>query len=141
MLYDHYQPQFRRLCGHARTFADIADKTIFRRITELTTPSQYEALQAQLLQLCQGLEATVDLFHYQQAYGPPHSCVRDLYTDAAARLTNLAILQPAPQPPAPKQQLISKDGVVIELEDMTQTSAKNTYLGTDDTSSDKGSNS
>jgi hypothetical protein len=135
MLYNHYQPQFRQLCGHSRTFADIADKTIFARITDLTTPSQFEALQGQLLQLCLRLEATVDMFHYQQAYGPPHSCVRDLYTDAAARLTNLAILQQAPQPAPPKQQLITSEGAVIDLEERVQTSDEETDTGTEDSSS------
>ena len=139
MLYDRYQPQFRQLCGHARTFADITDRTIFARITDLTTPGQFEALQAQLLQLCLRLEATVDMFHYQQPYGPPHSCVRDLYTDAAARLTNLAILQQAPQQPAPKQQLITSEGTVIDLEDRVQTSSNETDTGTEDDASGGGS--
>jgi hypothetical protein len=79
------------------------------------------------------------MFHYQQAYGPPHSCVRDLYTDAAARLTNLAILQQAPQQPPLKQQLITSEGTVIDLEDRVQTSSNETDTGIEDDASAGGS--
>jgi hypothetical protein len=39
--------------------------------------------------------------------------------------------QPAP-PPAPTQQLITRDGIVKDLEKKIQTSTEETVLGTDD---------
>jgi hypothetical protein len=134
MLYNHYQPQFRHLCGHARTFADIADKTIFSQITEFTTPAQFNLALQNLRALCQRLEAQVDIFHYGQAYGTSHSCVIDIYTDAEFRLKNLAIMHQKVQPPAPIQQLITSEGTVIDLEDRVQTSDEATDTGTADSS-------
>ena len=82
MLYDRYQPQFRQLCSHARTFADIGDKTIFSQISEFTTPAQFDLALQNLRALAERLEAQIDLFHYPQASGSPHSCVCDLLNDA-----------------------------------------------------------
>ena len=140
MLYDHYKPQFRQLCSYARTFADIADRSIFSQVTEFTTPAQFEAAQQSLLQLCQRLEANVDLFHYPQAYGSPHSCVRDIYTDAAFRLKNLAIMHQKPEQPAASQQLISREGAVIDLEEQVETSSQETDVGKDDSPFDNWNN-
>jgi hypothetical protein len=42
----------------------------------------------------------------------------------------LAVLQPAPQAPAPKQQLLTIEGVVVEIEEHFRTSATETDLGT-----------
>jgi hypothetical protein len=79
----------------------------------------------------------MDWTHYPAATGT-HSCVRDIYTDAAFRLKNLALMQPAPQPPPPAQQLITREDIVIDLEERIHTSAEDTYLGTDDNLPDNG---
>jgi hypothetical protein len=134
MLYNRYEPQFRQLCGHARTFADIVDKTIFSQISEFTTPDQFDLALQNLRALAKRLEAEIDLFHYPQAYGSPHSCVRDLLNDSEFRLMNLAVMQQKVQPPAPTQQLITSEGAVIDLEDRVQTSGEETDTGTEDSS-------
>jgi hypothetical protein len=118
------------LCSPARSFAQIAAQSIFAKITDRTTPEQYQAAQESLRQLCQRYEATLDLFHYPAAYSSPHWCVRDVYTDAAYRLQNLSIMQPVPEPPAPKQQVITVEGVVIDIEETLSTSTTETDLGT-----------
>jgi hypothetical protein len=134
MLYNRYEEQYRRLCSYARTFADIADKTIFSQISEFTTPDQFDLALQNLRALCQRLEAQVDLFHYGQAYGTSHSCVIDIYTDAEFRLKNLAIMHQKVEQQPPKQQLITNEGAVIDLEDRVQTSTEETDTGTADSS-------
>jgi hypothetical protein len=63
-----------------------------------------------------------------------------VYLDAAARLTTLAAMWPAPPPeqPAAPKQLLTVEGVVIELEETIRTSREETYLGTDDPQADTG---
>jgi hypothetical protein len=63
--------------------------------------------------------------------------VKDIYIHASAILKNRAILQQAPPPP-PTQQLISREGAVIDLEEHVKTSNEETYLGTDDTAPTNG---
>jgi hypothetical protein len=133
-LYNRYEEQYRRLCSYARTFAQIADQSIFSQISEHTTPAQFDLALQNLKALCERLEAQVDLFHYPAAYGQPHSCVRDLYLHAAAHLENLAIMHVPVQPPPPKQQLITREGAVIDLEEHVQTSSEETDMGTEDSS-------
>jgi hypothetical protein len=135
--YDESRSQRRQLCSFAYTFAQIADQSIFSHITDRTTPEQLQAAQQSLRELCARLESQMDWSHYPAAYGTPHSCVRDVYTDAEFRLTNLRIMrQQAPEPA--KQQLITREGIVIDLEERIHTSAEDTYLGTDDNLPDNG---
>ena len=129
MWYNENSEQ-RQLCRDAFTFAQIVEQTIFAQITDYTTPEQYKQAQDSLRQLCRDLEARVDWDHYASSFGPIHSCVRDVYDDAAARLRNLAIMQPAPAPPPP--QLISREGIIIDREEKIQTSTVETELGTEE---------
>jgi hypothetical protein len=136
----YYQPPtnsaYPTLCSHARTFAHVADQSIFSKITDQTTPEQFEAAQYSLLNLCQRLEANLDMFHYPSAVGT-HQCVRDVYTEAAYHLKHLAIMQPEPLPaPPPRQQVITIEGIVVDLEEELRTSREETYLGMDDTDPD-----
>jgi hypothetical protein len=135
--YDERRSQQRNLCSFAFTFAQIAEQSIFARITDRTTPDQFMVAQQNLLALCQRLESQMDIFHYPASTGM-HHCVQDIYTDAAFRLENLAIMQ-EPAPPAPTQQLITSEGTVIDLEDRVQTSSKETDTGTEDDASAGGS--
>jgi hypothetical protein len=130
MWYDETSSQQRHLCSAAFTFAQIVEQTIFARISDFTTPEQYKLAQQSLSQLCRELEARVDWDHYGSSFGPIHSCVRDVYDDAAARLQNLAIMQPAPVPPTP--QLISREGIVIDREEKIESSTEETDLGIDE---------
>jgi hypothetical protein len=139
MLYNQYRHLSRQLCGHARTFVDIADRSVFSQITEFTTPAQFDLALQNLKALAERLEAQVDLFHYGQAHGTLHSCVRDIYDDAEFRLKNLAIMHQKIQEPPPKQQLITTEGTVIDLEDRVQTSSTETDTGTEDDASHGGS--
>jgi hypothetical protein len=120
----------RTLCRDSYTVAKLIEQTIFAKITPDTTPDQFTAAQQSLLQLCQRFEHTPDFFHYAAISGS-HQCVRDVYEDARARLENLAIMQPKPQPPS-VQQGITRDGIVINLEERAQTSETETDVGIED---------
>jgi hypothetical protein len=123
-----YTAGSRSPCPHARTFIQIAEQTIFSKITEHTRPDQFSAAEEILLQLCQRLEAQVDMFHYPAATGN-HWCVRDVYDHAVLALAGLAAMHQQAVPEPPRQQLITRTGVVIDLEDTIQTSTEETDLG------------
>jgi hypothetical protein len=130
-----YTSGSRPPCPHARTFIQIAEQTIFSKITEHTRPDQFTTAQEILLQLCQRLEAQVDMFHYPAATGD-HWCVRDVYEHAVLALAGLAALHQQAVPDPPKQQLITREGIIIDLEEKIQTNRTETHLGTDDTQPD-----
>ncbi len=121
----------RPTCPHARTFIQIAEQTIFNKITPVTTAEQYAAAAEILRQLRDRLEAQVDMFHYPAATGD-HWCVRDVYDHAVLALAGLAAMHQQAVPEPPKQQLITRDGIVMDLEDKIQTNRAETHLGTDD---------
>jgi hypothetical protein len=116
--YNERTSQQRHLCSAAFTFAQIVENTIFAQLTDRTTPEQFKLAQESLRQLCRELAARVDWDHYASSFGPIHSCVRDVCDDAAARLRNLAIMQPPPAP-APAQ-LISREGIIIAREEKSK---------------------
>jgi hypothetical protein len=123
-------------CPHGRTLMQIAEQTIFNKITPATTAEQYAAAEEILRQLRDRLEAQVDMFHYPAATGD-HWCVRDVYDHAGLALTGLAAMHQQAVAPPPRQQLISKSGAVIDLEDAIQTSTAETDLGVDDPQPDR----
>ncbi len=123
-----YTAGSRSTCPHARTFIQIAEQTIFSKITEHTRPDQFTTAEEILQQLCQRLEGQVDMFHYPAATGD-HWCVRDVYEHAVLALAGLAAMHQQAVAQPPKQQLISRKGVVIDLEDTIQTSTDDTELG------------
>ena len=128
-----YTAASRPPCPHARTFIQIAEQTIFNNITPATTPDQFSAAEEILRQLCHRLEAQVDMFHYPAVTGD-HWCVRDVYDHAVLALAGLAAMhQQEVAPPPPRQQLITREGIVIDLEEKIQTNRAETHLGTDDT--------
>jgi hypothetical protein len=127
-----YTSGSRSTCPHARTFIQIAEQTIFNKITPATTPDQFTAAAEILRQLRDRLEAQVDMFHYPAASGD-HWCVRDVYEHAVLALTGLTAMHQQEVAQPPKQQLISRSGVVIDLEDTIQTNATETELGNTDT--------
>ena len=126
-----YTSGSRPTCPHARTYIQIAEQVIFSKITEHTRPDQFTTAEEILQQLCHRLEAQVDMFHYPAATGD-HWCVRDVYDHAVLALAGLAAMHQQVVPEPPRQQLISKTGVVIDLEDTIQTSTDDTDLGIDD---------
>jgi hypothetical protein len=119
-------------CPHARTFNQISELTIFAKITPATTADQFAAAAEILRQLRDRLEAQIDMFHYPAATGD-HWCVRDVYEHAVLALTGLAAMHQQEGAQPPRQQLISRSGVVIDLEDTIQTNATETELGNTDT--------
>jgi hypothetical protein len=131
-----YTSGSRSTCPHARTFIQIAEQTIFNKITPATTPDQFTAAAEILRQVRDRLEAQVDIFHYPAASGD-HWCVRDVYEHATLALTGIAAMHQQAVPEPAKQQLISKSGVVIDLEDEIQTNAAETELGVDDPPPDR----
>jgi hypothetical protein len=128
-----YTAGSRPTCPHARTFIQIAEQTIFNKITAATTSDKFSTAENILLQLCHRLEAQVDMFHYPAASGD-HWCVRDVYDHAVLALAGLAAMHQQEVPEPPRQQLISKTGVVIDLEDTIQTSTEDTELGIEEDS-------
>ena len=132
--YNEKRSQQRDLCSFAFTYAQIIEQTIFARINDRTTPQQYEAALQSLGELCQRFERQMDWSHYPVSYGM-HSCIRDVYTDAEFRLKNMAIMhQQAPLPAA--QQVVTVEGVVLDVEERVQTSTVQTGLGAEDSSPD-----
>jgi hypothetical protein len=127
--YDERRSQQRNLCSFAFTYAQIIEQTIFANITNRTTPQQFEAALQSLDELCRRFERQMDWSHYPASHGM-HSCLRDVLTDAEFRLKNLAIMQQAP--PAPSQQLISREGIIIDVEESISTSSVETELGAED---------
>jgi hypothetical protein len=123
-----YTAGTRPTCPHARSFLQIAEQTIFNKITPATTAEQYAAAAEILRQLRDRLEAQVDMFHYPAATGD-YWCVRDIYEHAVLALAGLASMHQQAVPQPPRQQLITKTGVVIDLEDAMQTSTEATDLG------------
>jgi hypothetical protein len=130
MYYDRVVDRPR--CPFARTFLQIAEQTIFAHVTDRTTPDMYEAALQSLLELCHRLESQVGLFHFPSAVGI-HVCVQDAYLEAAFRLKNLAIMQQPPlsEPAQPTQQVITREGIVRDVEEKIQTSTEETDLGRD----------
>jgi hypothetical protein len=131
-----YTSGSRPTCPHARTFIQIAEQTIFSKITEHTRPDQFTTAEEILLTLCHRLEAQIDLFHYPAATGD-HWCVRDVYDHAVLALAGLAAMHQQAVPQPPRQQLITRKGVVIDLEDTIQTSTDDTELGIEGTSPER----
>ncbi len=127
-----YSAGSRQPCPHARTFMQIAEQTVFSKITEHTRSDHFTAAEEILQQLCHRLEAQVDMFHYPAATGD-HWCVRDVYDHAMFALKGLAAMHQQAVPELPRQQLISRKGVVIDLEDAIQTSTDDTELGIEGT--------
>jgi hypothetical protein len=136
--YDEKRYQQRNLCGFAFTYAQIIEQTIFARINDRTTPQQYEAALQSLEALCQRFERQMDWSHYPASHGL-HSCIRDVLTDAEFRLKNLLIMHQPPPPPA-SQQLITREGIIIDVEEAIQSSIEETDLGTDDSPFNNGNN-
>ena len=130
-----YTSGSRPTCPHARTFIQIAEQTIFSKITEHTRPDQFTVGEEILQQLCHRLEAQVDMFNYPAATGD-HWCVRDVYDHAVLALAGLAALHQQAVPDPPKQQLITREGIIIDLEEKIQTNRTETHLGTNDTQPD-----
>ena len=132
--YDERRSQQRNLCSFAFTFAQIIEQTILSRITDRTTPEQLAAALQSLDELCHRFERQMDWSHFPASQGL-HACVRDVYTDAEFRLKNLAIMhQQAPEPA--KQQVVTVEGVVIDVEERFRTSTVETDLGTENTPPD-----
>ncbi len=127
--YDEKRSQQRNLCSFAFTYAQIIEQTIFARINDRTTSQQYEAALQSLGELCRRFERQMDWSHYPASHGM-HSCLRDVLTDAEFRLKNLAIMQSAPPPPP--QQLITREGIIIDVEESVSTSSVETELGAED---------
>jgi hypothetical protein len=130
-----YTAGSRPPCPHARTFIQIAEQTIFSKITEHTTPEQFDAATDILARLCQRLEAQVDMFHYPAATGD-HWCVRDVYDHAVLALAGLAAMHQQPAPEPTNQQVVTVEGVVIDVEERFRTSAVETDIGTENTPPD-----
>jgi hypothetical protein len=121
------------LCTVSDSFYRTVRETIFQQLTKETTAAQWQATQESLTRLRDELQQAIYPMHYGSLVGR-HRCLDHVFREAAARLRSLEIMQPVPQPPPPpSQQLISREGIVIDLEEKIQTNRAETNLGTDDT--------
>jgi hypothetical protein len=121
------------LCELSDTLYRTGRDAIFRQITRDTTPEQFEEAVASLTRHRDELVQSRRPMHYGSLIGR-HRCVEQVFKEAHARLRALQIMQPAPQVPAPPPpQLITREGIVIDLEEKIQTNRAETHLGTDDT--------
>jgi hypothetical protein len=119
------------LCVFSDSFYRTVREAIFQQLTTETTAEQWQAAQESLVRLRDELAQDIYPMHYGGLVGR-HRCVDHLYREAVARLRGLEIMQPAPKsPPPPKQQLITREGIVLDLEEKIQTSTEQTDLGTD----------
>ncbi len=123
------------LCSFSDSFYRTVRETIFQQLTPETTKAQWQAAQESLTRLRDELARNIYPMHYGSLVGT-HRCVNHVFREAQARLRGLEIMQPAPKPPPPKQQLITREGIVIDLEEKIQTNRAETRLGTDDTQPD-----
>jgi hypothetical protein len=124
------------LCTVSDSFYRTERETIFQQLTKDTTPEQWQAALEHLVRLRDELQQAIYPMHYGSLVGR-HRCLDHVFREAVARLRALEIMQPAPQPPPPpSQQVITRDGIVIDLEDKIQTNRAETHLGTDDTQPD-----
>jgi hypothetical protein len=127
-----------RLCQHSRTYIQLIQSSIFAKITDQTTASQYAEAEQALVSLAERLERQVDLFHYGALTGT-HACVRDVYELASSFLTNLRIWQPEPAPleppaPPPNPQPLTDEELMKYMERWIAENAKQTFFG--DTAND-----
>jgi hypothetical protein len=119
------------LCVFSDSFYRTVRETIFQQLTPETTHEQFQAALASITRLRDELAQAVYPMHYGSLLGT-HRCVNHLYREAQARLAGLEIMQPVPKPPPPpKQQLITREGIVMDVEEKIQTSTERTDLGTD----------
>jgi hypothetical protein len=116
------------LCVFSDVFHRTAQDTIFSQLTDDTTPEQFEAAQANLLQMKQELEQDMPPMHYAAQFGS-HLCVAVLYKEAALRLRNLALLHPEPLPPVTSPQPLTPEDIVNNLENDLPPDPDETYLG------------
>jgi hypothetical protein len=116
------------LCVFSDSFYYSARDTIFRQLTPQTTPEQFQAALASLQQLRDELARDIYPMHYGSLVGR-HRCVDHLYREAVARLRNLELLQPAPQPPAPSPPRDTLADVVRDLKETYQPHPETTPLG------------
>jgi hypothetical protein len=114
--------EFIRLsgCFYADSFYRTAIDAIFTKITDATTPKQFQAAQESLKLLWQELEQDMPPMHFASRVGT-HRCVKDMYREASARLRSLAIMQPVPLPPvsepeAPTQTTLTREDVLRGFE-------------------------
>ena len=124
------------LCTISDSFYRTVREAIFQQVTRETTVEQWQAARESLLRLRDELQQAIKPMHYGSLVGS-HRCLDHVFREAVARLRALEIMQPVPKPPPPpKQQLITREGVVLDLEDKIQTNRAETHLGTDDTQPD-----
>ena len=119
------------LCTFSDSFYRTVREAIFQQVTKETTAAQWQAALERLELLRDELVQSLYPMHYGSLVGR-HRCIDHVFREAVARLRSLEIMQPVPKPPPPpKQQLITREGIVLDLEEKIQTSTDQTDLGTD----------
>jgi hypothetical protein len=119
------------LCTVADSFYRTVRETIFQQLTTETTAAQWQAAQESLTRLRDESQQDIYPMHYGSLVGR-HRCLDQVFREAVARLRGLQIMQPAPQPPPPpSQQVITREGIVRDVEEKIQTSTAETDLGSD----------
>jgi hypothetical protein len=125
-----------RLCPQSRMYIQLIQSSIFAKITDQTTPTQFAEAEQALVSLAERLERQVGLFHYGALTGT-HACVRDVYELASSLLANVRLMQPQPAAPPdesrdPSQPLRTLKDVVRNLKDTLQPNPDDLPIGIDD---------
>jgi hypothetical protein len=126
------------LCFYADLYHRTVTDSIFRQLTDATSPEQFEQALSNLLLMKQELAKDMPAIHYAAQFGT-HICVEDLYLEAAMRLKNLQLLHPE-QFSIPEPEPLDPEEVFNNLESDAQPGMDDTYLGTDTNSENTGSN-
>jgi hypothetical protein len=119
----------RPRCALAATCAQIIDAGILNRVNEHTTQEQFQAAQRSIMQLRDAFAPQADWRHYAGIGG--HCCVTDICTQASFLVQGLAITHQQAVPEQPRQQLITREGIVSNVEAQLHTSTVETDVGTD----------
>jgi hypothetical protein len=102
--HDSRLASYERLCRPARSLALLGDQ-IIAKITDQISKDQIQAARYALAALYETLARQLDFTHH---VGPPgqifHTCIREVFDDADAKLKVLAVLQPEPKPSQSEEQ-------------------------------------
>jgi hypothetical protein len=119
-----------RRCKYVANYEQIVDQTIMGKITQTTTPQQFQQAQESLLRLKEEIMEHMAP-HFPFTTGR-HRCVEECYVEYSNRLRNLALMQPAPMPTPAREPGTTPEQVVAELEETVRLTPDETILGRDE---------
>jgi hypothetical protein len=116
------------LCVFSDSFYYAVRDTVFRQLTKESTKEQFQAALVSLERLRDELVQSLYPMHYGSLVGR-HRCVDHLYREAVARLRNLELTQPVPEPEPPPMARDTIADVVHDLREIHQPDPEATPFG------------